>query len=48
MQVFSGQKVAAFYLYGDQWIDTEQTEAVYHWLIEHGVPQRNPRAWIGR
>ena len=48
VQVFNGSRVAAFYIYGDTWIDTDQTEAVYHWLIEHGVPQRAPRKWIGR
>jgi hypothetical protein len=48
VQVFNGDKIAAFYIYGDNWIDTEQTEAVYHWLIDHGVPQRNPRKWIGK
>jgi hypothetical protein len=48
VQVFNGDKIAAFYIYGDNWIDTEQTEAVYQWLIDHGVPQRNPRKWIGR
>jgi hypothetical protein len=48
VQVFSNDKIAAFYIYGDNWIDTEQTEAVYHWLIKQGVPQRSPRKWIGR
>jgi hypothetical protein len=48
VQVFSGSRIAAFFIYGDNWIDTPQTEAVYHWLIERGVPQRNPRKWIGR
>jgi hypothetical protein len=48
VQVFNGDRVAAFYIYGDQWIDTEQTEAVYKWLIEHGVPERAPRKWLGR
>jgi hypothetical protein len=48
VQVFSNNKIAAFYIYGDNWIDTEQTEAVYHWLIKQGVPQRSPRKWIGR
>ncbi len=48
VQVFSNNKIAAFYIYGDNWIDTKETEAVYHWLIEKGVPQRNPRKWIGR
>ena len=48
VQVFQGDKISAFYIYGDNWIDTEQTEAVYHWLIKRGVPQRAPRKWIGR
>ncbi len=48
VQVFNGDKIAAFYIYGDNWIDTEQTEAVYKWLVDSGVPQRNPRKWIGR
>jgi len=48
VQMFSGRKTAAFYIYGDTWLDAEQTEAVYHWLISQGVPQRAPRAWIGR
>ncbi|HEX6636335.1 MAG TPA: hypothetical protein VF033_01660 [Steroidobacteraceae bacterium] len=48
VQVFNGDRIAAFYIYGDNWIDTEQTEAVYQWLIDHGVPQRKPRKWIGR
>jgi hypothetical protein len=48
VQVFSGRKAAAFYLYGDNWLDAEQTEAVYHWLVEQGVPQRRPVKWIGR
>ena len=48
VQVFSGDRIAAFYIFGDDWIDTEQTEAVYHWLVKSGVPQRTPRKWIGR
>lgn len=48
VQVFSGRKAAAFYLYGDHWLDAEQTEAVYHWLVSQGVPQRAPVKWIGR
>ncbi|HUQ10317.1 MAG TPA: hypothetical protein VM146_08365 [Steroidobacteraceae bacterium] len=48
VQIFNGDKIAAFYIYGDNWIDTDETEKVYHWLIDHGVPQRNPRKWIGR
>jgi hypothetical protein len=48
VQMFSGRKTAAFYIYGENWLDAEQTEAIYHWLLEQGVPQRTPRAWIGR
>ena len=48
VQVFSGDRIAAFYIFGDDWIDTEQTEAVYNWLVKSGVPQRSPRKWIGR
>jgi hypothetical protein len=48
VQIFNGDKIAAFYIYGDHWIDTEQTEAVYQWLLDHGVPPRTPRKWIGR
>ena len=48
VQIFNGERVAAFYIYGDTWIDTDETEAVYHWLVQQGVPQRNPRKWIGR
>jgi hypothetical protein len=48
VQVFNGDRIAAFYIYGDQWIDTAQTEAVYEWLVSKGVPKRAPRKWIGR
>jgi hypothetical protein len=48
VQVFTNGRVAAFYIYGENWIDTEQTEAVYAWLIAQGVPKRAPRKWIGR
>jgi hypothetical protein len=48
VQVFNGDKIAAFYIYGDHWIDTAETEKVYQWLVDHGVPQRNPRKWIGK
>jgi hypothetical protein len=47
VQVFSGDRVAAFYIHGDRWIDPAQTEAVYHWLTDHGVRERQPRKWIG-
>jgi hypothetical protein len=48
VQVFSGDRIAAFYIYGDQWIDTAQTEAVYEWIVAQGVPKKAPRKWIGR
>jgi len=48
VQVFSGRNVAGFYIFGEDWIDAAQTEAVYNWLVEQGVPQREPRGWIGR
>jgi hypothetical protein len=47
VQIFSGGRVTAMYIHGDQWIDKAQTEAVYQWLLTHGVPQRNPTRWIG-
>jgi hypothetical protein len=47
LQIFSGHKVTALYLYGDAWIDKERTEAVYDWLVNHGVQPREPRAWLG-
>jgi hypothetical protein len=47
VQVFSNRRVAAFYIYGDRWIDTEQTEAVYRWLLDQGVKRLEPRRWIG-
>ena len=48
VQVFSGNRVAAFYVYDDSWIDKQKTEAVYQWLLDHGVPARDPQKWIGR
>ena len=47
VQIFSGHKVAALYIHGQDWIDPQKTEAVYQWLIEHGVREREPRPWIG-
>ena len=47
VQIFSGDRVAALYIHGKQWIDTPQTEAVYYWLLNHGVHMREPRKWIG-
>jgi hypothetical protein len=48
VQVFSGNRVAAFYVYDDAWIDKQKTEDVYQWLLDHGVPAREPQKWIGR
>jgi hypothetical protein len=47
IQIWSGHRVAALYLHGNGWIDPEQTEAAYRWLLEHGVRQHDPVAWIG-
>src|SRR6476619_3127367 len=47
VQIFSGDRVAALYIHGKSWIDPAQTEGVYQWLTDHGVPARQPRAWIG-
>jgi len=48
VKVFSGNRVAAFYVYDNAWIDKQKTEAVYQWLLEHGVPARDPQKWIGK
>lgn len=47
VQIFSGDRVAALFIHDASWIDPRQTEAVYRWLLEHGVPDRPPRRWIG-
>ena len=47
VQIFSGDRVTALYIHGKAWIDPAQTDAVYQWLVEHGVPSRAPRKWIG-
>ena len=47
VQIFSGSRVAALYIHGERWIDPGRTEAVYRWLAEHGVRERQPRKWIG-
>lgn len=47
VQIFSGDRVAALYIHDKSWIDAAQTEAVYRWLTDHGVPARQPRKWIG-
>ena len=47
VQIFSGNRVAAFYIHGTRWIDPARTQAVYEWLTNHGVRERQPRKWIG-
>jgi hypothetical protein len=47
VQIFSGDHVTVLYIHGKAWIDPAQTEDVYRWLTEHGVPARPPRRWIG-
>ncbi len=47
VQIFSGKRVTALFIHDDRWIDPRQTEAVYRWLLEHGVQERPPRRWIG-
>ena len=48
VQVFSGERVAGFYVNDNAWIDKQKTEAVYQWLLEHGVLARDPQKWIGK
>jgi hypothetical protein len=47
VQIFSHGRVTALYIHGKAWIDPVQTEGVYRWLTDHGVPVREPRSWIG-
>jgi hypothetical protein len=47
LQIFSGHKVTALYIYNDSWIDKQQTEAVYTWLVNQGVRARQPKSWLG-
>ena len=47
LQIFSGHKVTALYVYKDSWIDRQQTQAVYDWLVSQGVRPREPRTWLG-
>ena len=47
LQIFSRDRVAALYIHDKNWIDSKQTEAVYQWLLEHGVRPREPARWIG-
>ena len=47
VQIFSHDQVTALYIHDKSWIDAAQTESVYRWLTDHGVPVREPRSWIG-
>ena len=47
VQIFSGRRAAVIYIHGNGWIDSGETEKVYRWLLDHGVPAREPRVWIG-
>ena len=47
VQIFSHDRVTALYIHSKSWIDPAQTENVYRWLTDHGVPVREPRSWIG-
>lgn len=47
IQIWSGNRVTALYMQGNGWIDPKQNEAVYVWLLEHGVRKHEPVAWIG-
>jgi len=48
VQVFSGNRVAALSIRNADWYDAGKTEAVYQWLVNHGVAQHAPRGWVGR
>ena len=48
VQIFTGKRVAALYIHDKKWIDPNQTEAVYQWLLDHGVRSRAPTRWIGK
>jgi hypothetical protein len=47
LQIFSGRRVTALYIHNNAWIDANETEAVYRWLLERGVRAREPVRWIG-
>jgi hypothetical protein len=47
VQIFDGHRVAVLYIRDQSWIDTNGTETVYQWLLEHGVRERAPVKWIG-
>jgi hypothetical protein len=47
VQIFDRHRVAVLYIRDKSWIDTNETETVYQWLLEHGVRERAPIKWIG-
>jgi hypothetical protein len=47
LQIFSGRRVTALYIHRNNWIDAQETRAVYEWLLERGVRAREPQRWIG-
>jgi len=47
LQIFSGHKVTALYIYGNSWIDRQRTEEAYKWLVSQGVRPREPRTSLG-
>ncbi len=47
LQIFSGHKVTALYIYNNSWIDRQRTEEAYKWLVSQGVRPREPRTSLG-
>ena len=47
VQIFSRNQVTALFIHDNKWIDPKQTEAVYQWLLAHGVREHPPQRWIG-
>lgn len=47
LQIFSGHKVTALYIYNNSWIDRQRTEEAYKWLVSQGVRAREPRTSLG-
>src|SRR5215510_10483835 len=47
LQIFSGHKVTALYIYNNSWIDRQRTEEAYKWLVSQGVRPREARTSLG-
>ena len=47
LQIFSGHKVTAIYIYNNSWIDRQRTEEAYKWLVSQGVRPRVARTSLG-